>query len=173
MNNKHGFTLVELIIVITLIAVVAVIATPNVINMVDNGRKEQILTDAKNFLDDVKYKISLNTYQAYFPQNDGECKEICANSALFGKDLDKDYNGNNYDKNESCVKVLLSDGKYYYYIKLASQKNDNTYSKGISTSNSKISYVSETDLSLNHVVSYNGFSKDYEEETACTPIIVE
>jgi len=171
--NKKGFTLVELIIVIILIALVALLATPNVISMVQKGRDKEILNDAYNFLSDVKYKISLNKYSAYYPKNNGECTEICANSSLFGIDLDKDTDGNSYDKNESCVKVFLDNGYYKYYIKLASLNGNNVYSKGISSSKNKIAYVSEEDLSSDVVVKYDGFSVDTENETTCIPIIIE
>lgn len=154
MKNKKGFTLVELIVVITLIAIVAVIATPNVIKMVDNGRKEQILTDAENFLSDVKYKSKLIKYEEYYP-TEGRCKEICASNSLFGQDLDKDPDGNLYSPDECCVKVCINAGVYNYSIKLASTNAENKKIWGISSSTTEVGYVSEANLNKDAVVRFN------------------
>ncbi|MDD5980269.1 MAG: type II secretion system protein [bacterium] len=153
MKNKKGFTLVELIVVITLIAIVAVIATPNVIKLVDNGRKEQILTDAKNFLSDVKYKSNLIKYEEYFP-TEGRCKEICASNSLFGQDLDKDPDGNSYDKDFCCVNICVNAGISSYSVKLAS-KNEGNFAWGISSSTTEVSYVLEANLDKDAVVRFN------------------
>lgn len=153
--NKKGFTLVELIVVITLIAIVAVIATPNVIKMVENGRKEQILADAQNFLTDVKYKSKLGKYETSYPTTGG-CKNICASENLFAPDLDKDPDNNPYDRNESCVKVCKNEttGGYSYSIKLASKNSSGQYIRGISASDTEITYVKENELSRNKVVKF-------------------
>jgi len=151
--NKKGFTLVELIVVITLIAIVAVIATPNVINMVDNGRKEQILADAENFLSDVKYKSKLIKYKEYYP-TEGGTKEICANNSLFATDLDKDPDGNSYKSDECCVKIDKSGGNTIYSIKLVSIDDSNMKVRGISTNNETVEYVLEENLSKNSVVKF-------------------
>ncbi len=154
MKNKKGFTLVELIVVITLIAIVAVIATPNVIKMVDNGRKEQILTDAENFLSDVKYKSKLIKYEEYFP-TEGRCKEICASNSLFGQDLDDDPDGNSYDKGSCCVNICMNAGISSYYVKLASKNAEGNFVWGISSSNTEVSYVLEANLDKDAVVRFN------------------
>ena len=39
MNNKKGFTLVELLAVIVILAVIALIATPQVLGMIESARK--------------------------------------------------------------------------------------------------------------------------------------
>lgn len=151
--NKKGFTLVELIVVITLIAIVAVIATPNVINMVDNGRKEQILADAENFLSDVKYKSKLIKYESFYP-TEGGTKEICASNSLFATDLDKDPDGNAYNRNESCVKIEKSGGNTIYSIKLVSIDGSGASVRGISTNKDTVEYVLESNLSKDSVVKF-------------------
>ena len=40
LRNNKGFTLIELIAVVTIMAIIALIATPNIISMIDNGNKE-------------------------------------------------------------------------------------------------------------------------------------
>ena len=38
--NEKAFTLVELIAVVVIMAIIMVIATPNIVNMLDKGKKE-------------------------------------------------------------------------------------------------------------------------------------
>lgn len=47
-NNKNGFTLVELIAVITVLAIILVIATPSVIGIVTSSRKDSFGLSVKN-----------------------------------------------------------------------------------------------------------------------------
>ena len=47
--NKKGFTLIELLAVISILAIIAVIATPNIVTLVDNSKKQEFVTDAISF----------------------------------------------------------------------------------------------------------------------------
>ena len=53
--NKKGFTLIELLAVIIILAVIALIATPVVLNVVDNARKEAKVNSAYGVVDAAKY----------------------------------------------------------------------------------------------------------------------
>lgn len=150
--NKKGFTLIELLVVMTLIAVVSVISTPNVVQMVENGRDQKIIKDANNFLNDVKSKSTLKKYSSFYPNSSNLTTEICANNTSFAQDLDKDPYGNYYDKNLCCVKITLENNEYKYYIKLVSIDKDGNYSKGVSSSTTSVSYVLSDDIT---VVSYD------------------
>ena len=57
MENKRGFTLVELLAVIAILAILVIIALPNVINMYTKARKNAFLTEAQNVLN--QHLISL------------------------------------------------------------------------------------------------------------------
>ena len=50
MNNKKGFTLVELLAVIAILAILVIIALPNVINMYTKAKKNTFLTEAQNVI---------------------------------------------------------------------------------------------------------------------------
>lgn len=163
--NRKGFTLIELIIVITLIAMVSLLATPNVIQMVENGNKDKMIADANNFLDDVMYKYSLEKYKDFYPTENGKCNEIKANENIFAIDLDKDYAGNEYDKVESRVKVCLEDNTYKYYIKLVSTKDGNCVNM-LSSKDDEADYVAFEDLNRSNVKKCK--NKDYSD-----PIIPE
>ena len=53
--NKKGFTLIELLAVIIILAVIALIATPVVLNVVENARKEAKVNSAYGVVDAAKY----------------------------------------------------------------------------------------------------------------------
>ena len=63
LKNNKGFTLIELIAVVTIMAIIAIIATPNIINMIDNGKKEQYVSDAKEFISKATYMYKLDKYK--------------------------------------------------------------------------------------------------------------
>lgn len=54
--NEKAFTLVELIAVVVIMAIIMVIATPNIVNMLDKGKKEDYIADAKNFISKATYE---------------------------------------------------------------------------------------------------------------------
>lgn len=56
--NKKGFTLVELLAVISLLALLAGIAVPNVISTINNNKRNTFLQDAKRLVTRAEYLIS-------------------------------------------------------------------------------------------------------------------
>ena len=56
MNNKKGFTLVELLAVIAILAILVIIALPNVINMYTKAQKEAFLTETKKVYSEAEKK---------------------------------------------------------------------------------------------------------------------
>lgn len=69
-TNKNGFTLIELLAVISILAIIAVIATPNIVNMVDNGKKQQFVADASDFASKALYKYKFEKYDNLFVTSD-------------------------------------------------------------------------------------------------------
>lgn len=63
LKNNKGFTLIELIAVVTIMAIIALLATPNIISMIDNGKKEQYVSDAKEFISKATYMYKLDKYK--------------------------------------------------------------------------------------------------------------
>ena len=82
--NKKGFTLVELIAVVVIMAIIAMIATPNIISLIDNGKRSDYIADAKTFITNAKYMEKLEKYNkkgedletAYFEIDEDKNKTI-------------------------------------------------------------------------------------------------
>ena len=56
MNNKKGFTLVELLAVIAILAILVIIALPNVLKMYNDSKKNAFMTEAQNLAKEVSSK---------------------------------------------------------------------------------------------------------------------
>ena len=50
LNNRKGFTLIELIVVIAIIAILAAVLVPRMIGFTDNARRRAVESDARNIL---------------------------------------------------------------------------------------------------------------------------
>lgn len=80
--NKKGFTLIELLAVIVILAVLMLLATPSVLNIMNNARKNAFATESLSLLKAAQTKYAsemLNSSQInemYFKNNGtGDCKE--------------------------------------------------------------------------------------------------
>lgn len=116
--NKKGFTLVELLAVIAIMALIAGISVPNIINMLDKGKQEDFIKDAKSIVAKAKYRYNMEQYKVKFYSCsvtvDSET-QTC--SCIKAKDLnfstETDAYGYTYDKENSYVAVCNNTYKIY------------------------------------------------------------
>ena len=145
MKNNKGFTLVELIAVVVIMGIIAIIATPNIVRMVDSGKKDKFIADAKQMISKTKYQIKLDKYESNFTV-EGNCKIITADK--LGVNLEEDPDGNGYNLNESKVKRCIdaSGNQIYYVMTVTNPSVTGNKSRGVydATNNG---YVKESDLS--------------------------
>ena len=146
--NKKGFTLVELIAVIALIALIAIIATPNIVRMVDSGKKETFVTNAKNMISKAKYRNKLEKYDNLFITN-GNCRVIKASN--LGMDFEPDPDGNLYDLENSQVKACLENNTFVFYVKTIPITESGS-GRGIYSTTNIDNFVTESELSTNSVI---------------------
>ena len=59
--NKKGFTLIELLAVIVILAIIALIATPIVLNIIDDAKKESDLRSGEFYLKSLELSIAQAT----------------------------------------------------------------------------------------------------------------
>ena len=107
MKDKKGFTLIELIAVVVILSILAIIATPNIVNMIDRGKKEQYVADAKDFIAKATYMYKQEKYRndtTYFTTNSSGSKIILGKiESIKSEDLIDPY-GFKYDTKNSYIK---------------------------------------------------------------------
>ena len=122
MKNKKGFTLVELLAVITLLAILMGIAVPNIVSTVNNSKRNEFLSDAKRMVSKAEYLLSLDksartallkdpsTPKRYeFKRNSGEYLNK-------QNEFESDVDGGEYDSG-SYVKITRSGSSPNYTFK--------------------------------------------------------
>lgn len=94
-KNNKAFTLIELMVVISLLAIILAFALPNISSTLERNKKDQMINDAKDMVD--KAKIS-------------DCiKNTKSENKCFLKDIDPKEEiktspfGNEYDRDRSYV----------------------------------------------------------------------
>ena len=147
--NKKGFTLVELLAVIAIMALIAGISVPNIINMLDKGKQEDFIKDAKSIVAKAKYRYNMEKYKDMFdsdncPSTESTCSCIKAKDLNFSTETDA-Y-GYTYDKENSYVAVC--DNTYKIYLQSGDTSNGG---KCLST-NSTCGVVDVDELRYEYVV---------------------
>ena len=89
MNKNKGFTLVELLAVIVILAIIALIATPIILNVISDAKKQAALESFKGYIDGAEKAIVLNEFE---DEKDTTFPDPDSNGCYNLKDLDKKIN---------------------------------------------------------------------------------
>lgn len=99
LRNKEGFTLIELIVAISILAVIIAFALPNITSTLENYKKEQMIIDAKDMVEKAKNYILINKPEKNeFSLSEIDSREEIKNSP-FGKI---------YDRTGSYIKIIIN-----------------------------------------------------------------
>lgn len=102
-KNNKAFTLIELMVVISLLAIILAFALPNISSTLERNKKDQMINDAKDMVDKAKIsdciKNTESKYKCFLKDIDPK-EEI--KTSPFGK---------KYDRGSSYVEVVRSESE--------------------------------------------------------------
>ena len=151
LNKNKGFTLIEALAVLAIIAIIAVIATPNIIKIMNNDKKNQVQYDASEMISKAKYyyKFEDNKVGGEIEKfiTEGACQSITLEKLNISK-LSSPYTGEEYDLSNSMVKVCLNVDTYEYSVKL---KTSGTNGHCLGTCDT---YILEDNIKETEVIEY-------------------
>lgn len=119
--NKKGFTLIELLAVISILGILMVIAIPNVISIIDKGKKDTFINDAKKFISLAEYEVGIDPNKK--PVISGQSTTVFLQYVDYTDILDTP-DGDKYDIETSKVIVKNNGGALKYYVLLKPKKVD-------------------------------------------------
>lgn len=90
--KKNGFTLVELLAVLVIVSIITLIATPNVINLMKQGREKKFVEEANSIVDNATYMYKNDRNRSN--SNIFECNEDKTNCKITLNKLDKGIESN-------------------------------------------------------------------------------
>ena len=111
--NKKGFTLVELLAVLAIIALIGMIAVPNVISLMDNNKKDQMINDAQRLISLAKVVVPDNRD---FRISNQQTLKLYMKALDPNKSISPDPDGYDYNRDASFVEYNKN-GSYCVYLR--------------------------------------------------------
>ncbi|KQS40343.1 MULTISPECIES: type II secretion system protein [unclassified Exiguobacterium] len=143
MRDERGLTLIELLVVVVILGIIAAIAVVAIGGLIENSRKDAVVSDAKQLVAAAKLYTSSN------PVQPGETVKVGVNdnnNAIEANDVSKgtaaaprtdtlkkyiddmkDALNSDEDYKNSYVVVTEKNGSYTYAVTLTSKSTDYTY----------------------------------------------
>lgn len=114
-KNNKAFTLIELMVVISLLAIILAFALPNISSTLERNKKDQMINDAKDMVDKAKISDCIknveNEYKCFLKDIDPK-EEI--KTSPFGNEYDRD---NSYVVRSEDVENEVITYTYKVYLK--------------------------------------------------------
>lgn len=104
--NKRGFTLTELLAVIAIIGIISLIAIPNIVNISENVKKDNMLNDAQRFISLAKLEVN-SDYDIRNFSKTGVCTSTSCTFYI------ENLNKNGDFKINDSGKIIAADGLSY------------------------------------------------------------
>ena len=159
MNNKKGFTLVELLAVIVILGILITIGTISVSSMISNSRKQTFVDSAKNFIEATR-QLAAESPGRFYPQDAGTSNIIYIKGlSVSGAGADKSPYNCEYDYEKSFVRIENTQYGYDFYISLVDKEGHALVNKD----GNKYLDVKEDQLNVNKIRQDGGVTFDLSE----------
>ncbi|MDD6878922.1 MAG: type II secretion system protein [bacterium] len=148
MKNNKAFTLIELIVIITLIGVILLFALPNVTSTLDRNKKDVMINDAKDFIEKTKNYLLLHSDE--YPNKDVTTTFLFLKEVDLRNEIDTSPYGKKYDRECSCVAVKYNENSgivnYSYSVYLIDGNNKVDASLSELNSDNKYKKIAESNV---------------------------
>lgn len=114
--KRKGFTLVELLAMLTVLGIIMIIAVPNITGMLAQQKLTVIKQDATKMMDTLKVKIATNE-EIKKPSNN-KCIVFTLKSLNTSDDIKNGPNGKPYTKYSSYIIMKRVNTQYIYYVRI-------------------------------------------------------
>ncbi len=154
MRDERGLTLIELLVVVVILGIIAAIAVVAIGGLIENSRKDAVVSDAKQLVAAAKLYTSANPMQPGekiklgIKDKGNDIKEKAVDGTnpkedTLDKYIDDMKDSLNSDEpyDSSYVVVTETQGKFTYEVTLLSKKSGNTYFTNATPTNLKRSGV--------------------------------
>ena len=113
-NNKHGFTMVELLAVITILGVLTYISIVSIQNVMKNAKEKYYKSQEESMNSAARNYTEKN--RQHLPKINGQIVEIKLNDLVKEKYIDevKNYDKQKCDYDASYVQIFYYNNEYYY-----------------------------------------------------------
>lgn len=130
MNNK-GFTLIELIIVISVLAMIALLSAPSIVKLIEKNKVDNYNSTIDSILEATSLYASNNRYQLNFNDNciPGDTKDVYTtitfNNLINSKDIKspiKNFCTEENINNNTQIRIILNCGTKQFSYKIIGLK---------------------------------------------------
>ena len=128
--KKFGFTLIEILIALTVVGVLAAILVPQIANLIPDENKLRVLRTQK-MLTEINRELLNDKGIYYETYDDNDNKPTCQGFACLRKPLKEPYNDNKYSDNKKFVNILADKLDYdaFQDSSLEGEEGDYFYTK--------------------------------------------
>ena len=123
-ENRKGFTLVELLAMLVVLGVLMGVTIPNITGILGNNRLNVIKTDALEMVDKAKIKVARGDITER-PKNN-HCIVFTLDYLNDNGDITTGPNGGVYDQYESFIIYKRQGNRYKYYVRLIEDADERT-----------------------------------------------